>query len=113
MFLKTSPILSAINITDTIEFYKYKLGFTAINFGNYAIVQFGQAEIHFSVVDSKKKFEKGSCYIITDNIEDLYADLSAKELIYPKGQLITKPKGYKEFSILDNNGNSIHFGQKK
>ncbi len=113
MFLKAAPILCAINISNTIEFYKSKLGFTAINFGNYAIVQFGYTEIHFIMIDNKKKFEKGSCYIFTDNIEDLYADLSAKELIYPKGQLIAKPRGYKEFSILDNNGNSIFFGQKK
>lgn len=112
MFKKTVPVLSAINITDTIEFYNCKLGFTAVNFGNYAIVQSGPAEIHFIMVSSKDRFEKGSCYIFTDNVEDLYAELGTKELIYPGGQLITKPRGYKEFSILDNNGNIIYFGQK-
>jgi hypothetical protein len=112
MFKKTVPVLWAVNITDTIEFYKCKLGFAATSFGNYAIVQSGAAEIHFCMADTRTIFEKGNCYIFTDNIEDLYADLSAKELIRPKNKLITKHRGYKEFSIEDNNGNTICFGQK-
>ena len=112
MFTKAVPVLPAVNISATIEFYKCKLGFTAKNFGNYAILKNKDAEIHVTMADSKAKFDPASCYIFVDNVEDLYADLGAKELIYPKGQLVKKPRGVKEFSIKDNNGNLIHFGQK-
>ncbi len=113
MFEKAVPILPANNISDTIEFYTCKLGFTGLSFGNYGIVKYKNAEIHIFLADSKKKFEYASCYIFVDNVEDLYADLSAKELIYPKGQLLNKHWGCKEFSITDNNGNVIRLGQKK
>ena len=112
MLQKAVPVLPAINIGVTIDFYKCKLGFTAINFGNYAILKNKAVEIHVFMVDGKKKFEHAACYIFVDNVEDLYADLGTKELIYPKGQLVKKPRGFKEFTIKDNNGNLIHFGQK-
>ena len=112
MLQKAVPVLPAINIGLTIEFYKCKLGFAAKNFGNYAILKYHDVEIHVCMVDNKKKTEPASCYIFVDNVEDLYADLSAKELIYPKDQLVKKPRGFKEFTIKDNNGNFIHFGQK-
>lgn len=113
MFQKVVPILPANNINDTIEFYTCKLGFTGISLGNYGIVKYNDAEIHIFLADSKKKFEHASCYIFVDNVEDLYADLSAKDLIYPKGRLVSKQWGWKEFSITDNNGNVIRLGQKK
>jgi hypothetical protein len=112
MFQKAVPVLPAINISNTIEFYNCKLGFTATNFGNYAILRKREVEIHLHMADSTKKFEHCACYLFVDNIEDLYADMSIKDLIYPKGQLVKKPRGFKEFTIKDNNGNVIHFGQK-
>ncbi len=113
MFQKAAPILPAVNIRDTIEFYKCKLGFTSVSFGNYAILKYRDAEIHIIMADNKKRFEHAACYIFVDNVEDLYADLAAKELIYPKGQLVNDSRGFKEFTILDNNGNIIRFGQKR
>lgn len=113
MFQKAAPILQAINIMDTIEFYKCKLGFTSVSFGNYAILRYRDTEIHIIMADNKKRFEQAACYIFVDDVEDLYVDLAAKELIYPKGQLVNDSRGCKEFTILDNNGNIIRFGQKR
>ncbi len=113
MLLKTVPVLPVTNITDAIDFYKCKLGFKGVNFGNYAILKFKDAEIHLSMADPKKQFTPGSCYIFADDIEELYADFSAKDLIYPRGQLVSKPRGFKEFAILDNNDNLLRFGQKR
>lgn len=113
MFQKAIPILPAINIMDTIEFYANKLGFTGVNFGNYGILKYHDVEIHLQAANSKKRFERVSCFILVNNVEDLYAELAAKEIIYPKGKLEKKPTGFKEFCIVDNNGNTIHFGQKQ
>lgn len=113
MFLKTIPVLPAVNIRDTIDFYSSKLGFTGINQGDYGILKFKDAEIHLSMCDINKPFHPGSCFILTDDIECLYEDFSAKELIYPRTVLKDKPGRYKEFSIKDNNGNLVRFGQKK
>ncbi len=112
MFQKAVPVLPAINISNTIEFYNCKLGFTATNMGNYAILKKRDVEIHLCMAESKQAFVLCTCYIFVDNVEDLYADMSIKDLIYPKGQLVKKPRGFKEFTIKDNNGNVIHFGQK-
>jgi hypothetical protein len=113
MLQKSVPLLPARNISDAIDFYKCKLGFTSANFGDYAILKSNTAEIHLFMADTRKRFEPAGCYIFVDNVEDLYADLCAKGLIYPKGKLIDKPRGFKEFTILDNNGNIIRFGQKR
>jgi hypothetical protein len=113
MLLKTIPVLPVISIRDSIDFYTFKLGFKGINQGNYAVLKLKDAEIHLAMADAKKTFHAGCCYILTDDIECLFADCSAKELIYPKLKLEDKPLGLKEFSIKDNNGNIITFGQKK
>ncbi|MDN3655806.1 hypothetical protein QWZ08_09235 [Ferruginibacter paludis] len=113
MFLKTIPVLPAVSIRDTIDFYSSKLGFTGVNQGDYGILKLKDAEIHLSMFDINKPFHPGSCFILTDDIECLYADFSAKELIYPRTVLKDKPGRYKEFSIKDNNGNLVRFGQKK
>jgi hypothetical protein len=113
MLLKAIPVLPAVNIRDTIDFYTLKLGFTGVNYGDYAILKLKEAEIHLAMATTKNPFHPGSCYILTDDIECLYADFSAKELIYPKTILKDKPGRCKEFSIKDNNGNLVRFGQKK
>lgn len=113
MFKKAVPVFPVVNVSDTIEFYKCKFGFAGVNFGNYAILKNHDVEIHITMTHNKKHFEAASCYILVDNIEDLYVELSAKELIYYKGLLVNEQKGFKEFSILDNNGNILHFGQKQ
>jgi hypothetical protein len=113
MLHKAVAILPAINIRNTIEFYECKLGFTGTSFGNYGILKNHQVEIHIRLVDSKRIIENAACYIFVDNIEDLYTDYSAKELISPNGQLVNSSRGYKEFTIFDNNGNLLRFGQKR
>ena len=47
--LKAIPVLPAKNMGETINFYECKLGFKGFNFGNYAIIKSGMAEIHFSI----------------------------------------------------------------
>jgi hypothetical protein len=113
MIQKAIPLLPAINISKTIDFYKYKLGFTSVNYGNYVMLHFKNVEIHFYYTKDKSLFVNSSCYLLVRNIEDLYGCFSSKEIINPDRQLEDKPWGTREFSIVDNNGNIIRFGEKK
>jgi hypothetical protein len=44
-------------------------------------------------------------------VEKLYAEYKSAGVVHPNGELQNRPWKMKEFSILDNNGNLIHFGQ--
>ncbi len=106
-------MLPTQNIRATIDFYETRLGFTGTNLGNYAILKSGIAEIHFCLTTDKNKMPPASCYICTDNLEDLYTMLASKDLIYPPGQMTNLKFGKKGFSIKDNNDNIIHFGEQR
>ena len=109
MIQKLIPVLPAINIQDTIMFYESKLGFTSFDQGGYVIMKKGDAELHFFLCHDKKLCENSCCYIKVSDIECLYTDLSALEIVSLNGKLEDKPRGIKEFSIRDNNGNLLKF----
>ena len=111
--LKAIPVLPALNMRATIDFYESKLGFKGFNFGNYAIVKSNFAEIHFCLITDKNKLHPASCYIYTDDVEDLYTRMAEKDLLYPRGQIKDMRFGKKEFSIKDNNENIIRFGEQR
>jgi catechol 2,3-dioxygenase-like lactoylglutathione lyase family enzyme len=113
MLQKVVPILPAHNIRATIDFYESKLGFTGTNLGNYAIIKSGFAEIHFCLITDINKMHPAGCFIYTDNVEDLFTVFAGKDLLYPPGQMADMKFGKKEFSIKDNNGNMIRFGQQR
>ena len=52
------------------------------------------------------------CYINVKEIDKLYAQYEPLGVIHPEGKLEEKPWRMKQFSILDNNGNIIHFGER-
>jgi hypothetical protein len=93
-------------------FYESKLGFTAINKGGYIIMKKDQAEIHFFLCADPYLPENSSCYIKVSDIECLYSDLTAVDIVNLKGKLTDKPGGIKEFSIKDNSGNLLRFAEE-
>lgn len=113
MLHKAVPLLPSLNIRATIDFFEAKLGFTGINYGTYAILKLKNIEIHLFMATQKATNSLGGCLIMVDNIEDLYTTLSAKGLVAIQGKLSDKPWGLKEFVILDNNNNTIRFGEKR
>lgn len=106
------PVLPAINIEETIMFYETKLGFTAVDKGGYAILKKGKTELHFFLCTDKTLCQNSVCYIKVSDIECLYIELSAFNLINLNGRLEDKPRGMKEFSIRDNNGNLLRFTEQ-
>lgn len=109
MFIKAIPILPVFEMLATISFYESKLGFTAINMGSWGIVKRANVEIQLNLIAKNNPFNANSCCIYTINIEDYYAELSSKELVFPAGRLTIKQGGIAEFFIQDNNGNTLFF----
>ena len=110
---KTIPVLPSLDMDKTISFYRDKLNFQIINHGNYVIAYNKNAELHFFESNDEYLCRNSGCFIAVNNIEDFYASLSAKDIISPDGKLESKPWNRKEFSILDNNGNLLRFGENK
>lgn len=112
MLQKAIPLLPALNMRVTIDFYETRLGFKGTNMGSYAIIKYGEAEIHFYLVMDATKFHPCSCLVYADNVEDLYTVFAGKDMLYPPGQIKDAKFGRKEFSIQDNNGNVIRFSKE-
>lgn len=109
--LSASPILAFLDKNDTISFYE-KLGFECnANWDGYLMFKRDQINIHLWLCDDEAIPKHTGCYIYVDEIETLYSEYKALEIIHPNGKLEYKPWNLKQFSILDNSGNIINFGQ--
>lgn len=109
---KAIPVMPCTSMSKTIDFYTSKLGFKLIKAGSYVVLKRDEAEIHFYVVSVVSKLQPANCFIITDNVEDLYTICIANDLVYPNGQITDLKYGKKEFAIKDINGNIIRFGEQ-
>ncbi len=105
------PVLPALNIRETILFYETNLGFSACNYGSYVTMQNKGILLHFYKCTDKYLCAQSGCYIYVNNIEDFYVHLSALDIIHPSGKLTAMSWGMKEFSVIDNNGNLLRFGE--
>lgn len=110
--LKATPILAYLNKEDTIAFYT-KLGFECnAAWDGYLMFQRDQINIHLWLCDNVEIPKNTGCYINVDEIDALYATYLELGIIHPNGKLEDKPWEMRQFSILDNSGNIIHFGQE-
>jgi uncharacterized glyoxalase superfamily protein PhnB len=112
--LKGIPVLASLNIKKTVEFYKTKLGFNRIGYvdDNYAIIARDEFVVHFWKCNNKIHPENTSCYIDVKHIDALYEELKPFGVIHPNGKLKDHPHGMRVFTIIDNDGNMIKFGQE-
>ena len=112
--LRGIPVLASLDISKTVQFYKEKLGFDRQGYldENYAIIARDKFVVHFWKCDNKIHPENTSCYVDVEDIDTLYNELKAQNVIHPDGHIENKPYGMREFSILDNDGNLIRFGQE-
>jgi hypothetical protein len=98
-----------INKKETIMFYESRLGFITQDQGSYLVLKRGEAAIHFFICTDKYLCDNSRCLIKVSNIQDLYSDFCAEDIIELKGQLEDRPGGRKGFTIIDNNGNTLQF----
>ena len=106
------PILASLNAAETIVFYTEKLGFTLqSNWDGYLILSRDQIYIHLWPCKDPEIPKATGCYINVTEVDQLYAEYKANRLIHPHGDLKDMPWKRRQFSVLDNNGNIIHFGE--
>ena len=116
MLTQVHPKIPMRNKKITREFYINSLGFEEIgtvDFEGFLMIKRDQIELHFFLFETISPLENyGQIYIRTNDIEALYEDFIRKQIeIHPNGKLQRKPWGQKEFSILDQDGNLLTFGQ--
>jgi catechol 2,3-dioxygenase-like lactoylglutathione lyase family enzyme len=106
------PILASLNEEETVKFYTEKLGFIFhSNWDGYLIFSRDGVNIHLWPCDNEDIAKSTGCYVNVTEVDKLYAEYKAFSLIHPNGDLQEMPWKMKQFSILDNNGNLIHFGE--
>ena len=112
--LKTAtPILAALNTEKTIKFYTEKLKFTFhSDWDGYLIFSKDEVSIHLWPTNDESIPKNTGCYINVTGVNELYTQYEQQGVIHPNGKLTDMPWGMRQFSILDNNGNIIHFGEE-
>ena len=115
-FNDLTPMLEVEDMDETIEFYETILDFKCVEReGNeWAIVQKDKVSIMFSdrffTEDFPSTYMTGSLYIRTDDIDVIWQILKDKvHVCYP---IENFEYGMREFSIYDNNGYRLQFGQE-
>ncbi|HWZ04605.1 MAG TPA: VOC family protein [Mucilaginibacter sp.] len=112
MLKSAVPILASLNEEETIKFYTEKLGFTFYSsWEGYLILGLDKINLHLWPCTDPEIAKNTGCYINVKGIDKLYAKYEPLGIIHPNGKLEEKPWRMKQFSILDNNGNIIHFGE--
>lgn len=122
---KLSPILWTKDLQATITFYESVLGFKGTSgFPNFVSLNREDVEIMFVVPqdepedckdpDNKEEFFPrplltGSIYIITEPVDELWESVKDKATI--KTPIEDREYFMRDFSILDNNGYELVFGQ--
>lgn len=111
--LKTAvPILASLNAEETIKFYTEKLSFTFHNnWDGYLIFSKDEIEIHLWPTSDEAVPKSTGCYVRVNEVDKLFATYKEQGVVHPNGALKDMPWGMRQFSILDNNGNIIHFGE--
>jgi len=109
MLQKISPILPTTNIDATEMFYKSKLNFETLRKADWLVVFNTNIEIHFYKTSDRYLCEQTSFFIFVNNIQDLFSQLSAKDIILPEGGLNNNQWGRMEFEVIDNNGIRLRY----
>jgi hypothetical protein len=116
---KLSPILWTKNLRETISFYENVLAFSSrSNFPNFASLYKDDVEIMMIEPTSKPEeqdsfFPKpsltGSIFIFMKDVDEYWGLIKDKAII--KSPICDREYLIRDFSILDNNGYEIVFGQ--
>lgn len=116
MFLKTASVLPVDDVVATTDYYRDVFGFDIRSMSGdppyYAIVERGDASIHFSQrEDTSKKIPPCHVYIFVTDVDAVYDEYKARGL-----DIFTPPEdqdhGMREFEVMDLNGHFMTFGER-
>ena len=107
------PVLASLDLEATQHFYATRLGFDALfTYPDYAISGRDGIQVHFWLTDDPAAPTITSCRIDVIGVDALYAEMQAAGVVHPNGALQEQPWGFKEFAVLDGDGNLIKFGER-
>lgn len=117
MLHEIHPKLPMRDKAQTRHYYQNLLGFSPVSeedYDGYLMVQRDQVQIHFfEYKDLDPYTNYGQVYIRVSDIHQLYAEVKAKALPMPAGNVLElKPWRQWEFSLLDPDHNLLTFGQE-
>ncbi len=106
------PLLASLDLDESQAFYA-KLGFATERVApDYLIATRGTIEIHFWDCRERHIAENTSCYIRLADVEALYAEYAALDLVPGRmDELADMPWGMREFHVWDPHGNLLRIGQ--
>lgn len=111
------PILPSRNLANTLDFYR-RLGFDGFihSQGGYAIMLRGPLELHFTVHrELVPEKSVACCYIRVSKVEGIYSEFLLANLPsegIPRMDILeNKPWGFREFAVVDPDGNLVRIGQ--
>ena len=104
------PVLASLDLEATQQFYADKIGFTPVaRYPDYAICARDGVQLHFWLTDDADIPKETSCRIDVLGIEALYEEMTASGVVHPNGPLRQQPWRFKEFAVLDGDGNLVKF----
>jgi catechol 2,3-dioxygenase-like lactoylglutathione lyase family enzyme len=125
------PALPVKDIKKSIDFYHEKLGFTIDHSERgYGVISYHEVEIHLWLADDEewRNRSEGECPVISgaesfisgtascrlevEVIDELYHLLKPKNVFHPNTTLGDRPWGFREFDVLDLDGNLITFFER-
>ena len=128
---QTIPAMPVRDASAATEFYRDRLGFQVLHADEgFAVLGRDYAQLHLwqagdeswrervalretPVSSGAESFIAGtaSCRILVDGVDDLYSELSAKDVLHPVSRegVSETEYGTREFATLDQDGNLISF----
>jgi hypothetical protein len=110
-FVSSVPIIPARDVEAAASWYRDELGFDVFHVEReYGVVGRGESWIHFwgpsgiAPEDSDTMIRVG-----VRGIDALYQHCLERDIVHPNGPLEDKPWGFREFSVLDRDGNLVTF----
>lgn len=111
-FVNATPGLPSLNIAKSLAFYTQKLGFQVIyQTEEYLVVVREIIAFDIWLCDNPIIPQNTSCYVWVKNITPLYDEIKATGVIRPENELHDTEWGYREFIVVDEDGNQIYFAE--
>jgi DNA-binding transcriptional MerR regulator len=111
--LRAIPKLASLDLERTQRFWAEKLGFERLfTYPDYGISGRDGVQIHFWVTDDADIPKATGCRVDVTGVDAMYEEMSAAGVVHPSGPLTDQPWGFREFSVLDGDGNLVTFGER-
>ncbi len=110
--IEVLPVLPSLNLSETLNFYRGKLGFSTVvhQDDSYLILRREEMEIHFWLAKDRSLCESTSVYLRGGGIGDLHREFTASAV--PRlSPMTVRPWNMEEFYIHDPHGNLLRFGR--